>query len=160
MTRGRTDTRSEQGQRPGAAAAAQVSPRRLHLLRAGYLLIGVGLAVTRWPSFVQDSQSWPLMEGVVSCMLVALSVLALVGVRHPLRMIPLLLWEVTWKVVWLAVVGLPLGASGELDGAARDVASSCLLVVVVLAVLPWRHLAQRYGPGSGERWRSGASGTP
>ena len=160
MTDVRTDTRSGRDDRPGTAAAASVPPLRLHLLRAGYLLIGVGLAVTRWPTFLEDVRSQPLMDGVVSCMLVALSVLALVGVRHPLRMIPLLLWEVTWKVVWLAVVGLPLWASGELDGAARDVASSCLLVVVVLAVLPWRHLAQRYGPGSGERWRSGTSGTP
>lgn len=145
--------------RPGTAAPGQVSPLRLHLLRAGYLLVGVGIAVTRWPTFLEDSRPQPLMDGVVGCMLVALSVLAFVGVRHPLRMIPLLLWEVTWKVVWLAVVGLPLWASGELDGAAQGVAFSCLFVVFVLAVLPWRHVVEHYGMRSGGRSRPSADAT-
>ncbi len=151
MTSVRTDTTSARDDRDGTAAAASVSPRRLLLLRAGYLLIGVGLAVTSWPSFVQDSQSWPLMHGVVACMLLALSILAFVGVRHPLRMLPLLLWEVAWKLIWLSVVGLPLWASGRMDQAAQDVAFSCLFVVIVLAVVPWRHVAATYGLTSRER---------
>jgi hypothetical protein len=34
-------------------------------------------------------------------MLWALSVLAAVGLRYPPAMLPLLMWEVTWKGVWM-----------------------------------------------------------
>ncbi|SFO74254.1 hypothetical protein SAMN05660464_0894 [Geodermatophilus dictyosporus] len=135
--------------RPGAG----VPLARLHALRAGYLLVVVGLAVTQGPSFVQDSQSWPLMAGVVHCVLAAVWVLALLGIRYPLRMLPLVLFEIAWKLIWLAVVALPQWAAGTMDQATWDVAFSCLFVVVLLAVVPWRHVAAHYGTGRGDPWR-------
>ncbi|MEX5717425.1 hypothetical protein [Geodermatophilus maliterrae] len=149
-----TDTVPVRDDRRGTAAAAPVSLARLYALRAGYLLIVVGLAVTTWPAFVQDGRPWPLMEGVVTCMLAAVSILALVGIRHPLRMLPLLLFEVAWKLIWLAVVALPLWSADRMDQATWDVTFSCLFVVVVLAVVPWRHVAAHYVTARGDRWRS------
>ena len=125
---------------------------RLHLLRAGYLVLGVGLAVTKWPLFLDDAP-WPLMDGVVTCMLTAMSLLALVGLRYPLRMLPLLLFEVLWKLFWLAVVALPQWSAGEMDAATREVAGACLLVVIFLIVIPWRHVATHYAAQRGDRWR-------
>ena len=153
MTSVTTDTGLGRDEHRDTAASGQVSLARLHALRAGYLLIVIGLAVTEGPSFIQDSQSWPLMEGVVTCMLAAMWVLALVGIRYPLRMLPLLLFEIAWKLIWLAVVALPQWTAGEMDQATQDVAFSCLFVVVVLAVVPWRHVASHYGTARGERWR-------
>ncbi|MGY1761436.1 hypothetical protein ACI79G_04270 [Geodermatophilus sp. SYSU D00779] len=160
MTSVATDTRSGPDGPRHTDAAAEVSLPRLHALRAGYLLIGVGLAVTEGPSFVQDSRSWPLVEGVVTCMLAAMSILAFVGVRYPLRMLPLLLFECAWKLIWLAVVALPLWAAGRMDQATWDVAFACLLVVVVLVVVPWRHVAAHYGTERGDPWRSDAAHRP
>ncbi len=139
--------------RPHDHQDAGVPLARLYALRAGYLVVVVGLAVTEGPSFVQDSQSWPLMEGVVHSMLAAVGVLALVGIRYPLRMLPVLLFEVAWKLVWLAVVALPQWTAGTMDRATGDVAFSCLFVVVVLAVVPWRHVAAHYATSRGDRWR-------
>ena len=42
---------------------------RLYLLRFGYLFLGAGLAVWKWPGFIHHE--WTLMEGVVNCMLAA-----------------------------------------------------------------------------------------
>ena len=160
MTSVATDTRSGPDHPRRTDAAAEVSLPRLYALRAGYLLMGVGLAVTEGPSFVQDSLSWPLMEGVVKCMLAAMWVLALVGIRYPLRMLPLLLFEIAWKLIWLAVVALPLWTTGRMDQATWDVAFACLFVVVILLVVPWRYVVTHYGTERGEPWRSDAAHRP
>jgi hypothetical protein len=116
---------------------------QLNLMRVGYLVMGVGLAVTKWPLLVGD-RSWELMEGTVTCILVAMSVLALLGLRYPSRMLPILLFEVGWKLVWLGTVALPLWLDGDLEGAALEQATEVAWVVVIIAVVPWRHAAARY----------------
>lgn len=131
-----------------------VSLPRLYFLRSGYLLMAVGLAVTKWPLVVQHDGPWPLMEGVVTCMLVALSLLSFLGLRYPLQMLPILLFELAWKVIWVTVVALPLWAGNGLDPATLQVFYSCLVVVLVLAVIPWRYVVARYVKKQGDRWRS------
>ncbi|GID31905.1 hypothetical protein [Paractinoplanes brasiliensis] len=135
------------------AGAGRLSLRRLYLLRAGYAFLGIGLAVVEWRGVFNSVHSQPLMDGVVDCMLVALSLLALLGIRYPVRMLPVLLFESAWKLIWLTVVGLPLWISDDMDPAAREVVYSCLLVVVVLAVIPWVHVHSHYVVNRGERWR-------
>ena len=48
------------------------------------------------------------MRGVVRAMLGALTLLAVLGVRYPVTMIPLLMFEFAWKCIWVAAFGLPL----------------------------------------------------
>ena len=59
------------------------------------------------------------------CLPVAMSVLALPGIRAPLRMLPILLLEVAWKLIWLGVVALPLWSDNALEGATRVQAAPC-----------------------------------
>jgi hypothetical protein len=133
-------------------AAPAVSLPRLYALRAGYLLVGAGLAVREWPSLVHH-EPWSAFEGVETAMLVAVSVLALLGVRSPLRMLPVMLFEVAWKLVWYAVVAVPLWTSHTMDATNEAFAWNCLLVVPLLAVIPWRYVVAQYVTARGDRWR-------
>ena len=135
------------------AAAVHVSLARLYALRAVYLLIAIGLVVTEWPELVGHDEPGSTMDAVVTCMLVALSLLALVGVRHPLHMLPLLLFESAWKLLWFVFVAVPLWTAGEMDDATWEIAAACSLVVVVLPVVPWRYVWGRYVAAPGDRWR-------
>jgi hypothetical protein len=85
----------------------KVSLFRLYALRAGYLLITVGLAATVWPIVINHSPRWALMNSVACSLLAAVSVLAAVGIRYPLQMLPILLFEIVWKSIWLIAVALP-----------------------------------------------------
>jgi hypothetical protein len=135
----------------------EVSLFRLYLLRALYLLIVVGLGIVRWPEvinqFIQQENSWELMDGVVACMLTAFSVLSILGLRYPLQMLPLLLWELVWKSIWLIVVALPLWSAGQMDESTWATASASLIVVIVPFVIPWRFVFAHYVKKRGDRWR-------
>ncbi|MET1087952.1 MAG: hypothetical protein ABWY04_12665 [Arthrobacter sp.] len=51
---------------------------------------------------------------------VAQSLLFFLGVRYPLKLIPILLFEMIWKVIWLSTVALPLWPAGALTPAHRE----------------------------------------
>jgi hypothetical protein len=142
--------------RPANAAddsvADDLSLLRLNLLRAGYAFMGIGLVVVKWPLLISHPDPWPLYESVVTCMLVAMSALALLGLRHPARLLPILLFESAWKLLWLTVVAVPALAAGDVDAPTREVVVTCSLVVVILAVVPWRFTWRRYLAAEGERW--------
>ena len=136
----------------GARATTQVSLWQLNLLRVGYLVMGGGLAVVKWPLLFTHGP-WELKASTVQCMFVAMSVLALMGLRYPLRMLPVLLFEVGWKLTWLGVIALPLWLDNKLEGATREQAGAVLWVVIIIAVIPWRHVLTEYVIAPGEPWR-------
>lgn len=152
-----TGTMPSPNYRKGTTAAARMSLPRLYLLRAGYLFVAGGITVTQWPMLIHHDPAWPLMDGVKASMLAAVSVLALLGIRYPLQMLPVLLFELAWKLIWSAAVVLPLWAAGQLDPATQQVASDCLWVVVVLAVIPWRFVWAQYVTKPGDRWRANSA---
>ncbi len=100
---------------------------RLYAFRAGYLLLVVGLGSTIWPAFSIPPNHWSLMSGVVVCMLGAMSALALLGLRYPLKMLPLLFFELAWKTIWMLRIALPLWLGHRLDAATAESwrASAC-----------------------------------
>ena len=135
-----------------AATATELSLTRLHLMRAGYLLMGVGLVLVKWP-LLSEAHTQPLYEGVTLCLLVAMSLLAFLGLRYPVKLLPLLLFESAWKLLWLALVALPKAVSGDLDAAISDTVVNCSLVVLILAVIPWPYVWRNYVRAAGDRWR-------
>ena len=136
----------------GPALADGLPVRRLNAMRIGYAVMGIGLALVKWPLVIGYDRSTPLYEGVVAVLLTAMSLLALLGLRYPVRLLPILLFESLWKVIWLGVVALPAVLAGDVDAATRQVIVSCTVVVVVLAVTPWRYVWQRYVVAAGDPW--------
>ena len=135
-----------------ARVPAQLALWQLNVLRVGYLVMGGGLAVVTWPLLFADKQ-WGLTEGTVQCLLVGMSILALLGLRYPQRMLPILLFEVAWKLLWLGVIALPLWWDDRLDGATREQAGTILWVAIIIAVIPWRHVFVQYVMTPAEPWR-------
>ena len=137
----------------------EVSTLRLYLMRGMYLLIAVGLGSLIWPGLIHHVKPWGHMQGVANALFGALSVLALVGVRYPLQMLPLLLFEFLWKTIWVVAVGLPLWLANSLDPANRQTLIDCMLgVVLVPLVIPWGYVLTNYVKKAGDRWsRTGPS---
>ena len=135
----------------------QISTFRLLLLRAVYLLLAVGGWFISWAEILDPTKTWELMHGVAVSMLGAMSILAVLGIRYPLQMLPLLFWELTWKTVWLIRVALPLWSSNRVDQATADNVFACSLVVIVALAIPWRYVVEQYAKRPGDPWLRPAS---
>jgi hypothetical protein len=126
-----------------------VSPLRLSLLRALYIFIALGLALTRWPKIVDPPADVTHMETVVLAMLGAVCLLALLGIRYPLAILPVLLFELLWKIIWV----LAWGVDGQLAPDQQDTLVFSLVgIILVPPVMPWRYVVDRYLKAPGDPW--------
>jgi hypothetical protein len=138
----------------------RVSTLRLNVLRVMYLIIAVGLGVFVWPAYLRAPAGVEHMHGVVLSVLVAVSLLALLGIRYPLQMIPLLMFELLWKSMWMLAIGLPLWMAGTLGGPEAGTMLDTLVgIVLVPLALPWGYVFDTFFRRRSEPWR-GASVAP
>jgi hypothetical protein len=134
---------------------SEVSTFRLYLLRATYLLVAVGLGLTIWPGILNPPLGLEHYRSVVRSLLGAVALLAALGIVYPIKMLPLLLFELVWKSIWLLAFGVPLWAANQLDAATRETFNACLMGIVLFpVVIPWRHVWDHYVKAPSERWRS------
>jgi hypothetical protein len=135
----------------------QVSTLRLYLLRAMYLLIAVGLGLSVWPLIIASSETTAGPKTVIRALLGAIAALSIVGIRYPLQMLPLLLFELLWKVIWVVAFALPMWRGTGLDEYASETLFACLVgVVLIPIVIPWRFVYERYVKAAGDPWRKRA----
>jgi hypothetical protein len=127
----------------------EVSTPRLYALRALYLLIAVGLGITIWPQIINHPLS---AHGATTSLLGAMALLAILGLRYPLQMLPLLLFELVWKTIWLTAIALPLWRANLLDADTMESVRACLMGIIVPIVIPWRYVFAHYLKASGDRW--------
>jgi hypothetical protein len=128
-----------------------VSPLRLNMLRGGYGLLAVGLGLYMWPTVVHHAVT-PAVHGTLVSLLAGLGATAVLGLRYPLRMLPLLIFEMVWKTIYLLAFALPLNLAHRIDDAAAADIGACLMVVIFVPLIPWRHLAATYIMAPSERW--------
>jgi hypothetical protein len=137
-----------------ARPAPEVGLIRLYVLRASYALIAFAQGANTWPAIVHPAHPWDFWNGVGLSFFGALTALSLLGIRYPLRMLPLLIFEFTWKLIWGLVVWLPALLHHSLTGdVGRNAISIVAGVVVVPLVLPLGYIWKQYVLARGDRWR-------
>lgn len=133
---------------------SEVSTFRLYLLRAGYLVLAVGLAMMIWPGIIRPPENLSHMGAVVRSVLGAVSLLAVLGIRYPLKMLPLLFFELLWKSIWVLAFGLRLWSADKLDPDTKETLNDCIFgIILVLLVTPWGYVLKHYLKAAGDQWR-------
>ena len=72
------------------------------------LIPGIMISLFRWPG--QN----PLVFGVTGSVYLSFAVLSILGLRSPLKFVPVLLLQLFYKSIWLVGVVLPLLVAGRL----------------------------------------------
>ena len=135
------------------ATLSEVSLFRLYTLRASYLLIAVGLGVYIWPLVLHHTNEFATADGVRFGLLAGLGATAVLGLRYPVQMLPLLLFELIWKAIYLIAFALPLWSAHQISAAVAEDIKACLMVVIFIPLIPWRYVFAHYVLKNGDRWK-------
>jgi hypothetical protein len=136
------------------AVSSEVSLLRLYTLRVAYLILALGLGAYMWPVVLHHSSELARTEGIQYALLAGIGATAVIGLRYPLQMIPLLLFEIIWKVIYLVAFALPLWRARQVTPATAEDIKACLMVLIFIPLIPWRYVVRHYVLQASDKWRS------
>lgn len=135
---------------PPVRVESEVSLARLYVLRAMYLLLVVGGGIVFLPQLIGHE---PTARGVIPSMLGGVWLLACLGLRYPLQMLPILLFELVWKTIWLIDYGLPQWRRGVNTAVfTEDFKAIAFAPVLLILIIPWGYVFRYYLKKPGARW--------
>ena len=135
---------------PETGIEDEVSLFRLYVLRAMYGVLVVGLGAMIVPVILDHELT---SRGVIPSLLGAVWLLAFLGLRYPLAMLPLLLFELAWKAIWMLAYGLPQWSAGQYPPTFAEDSFNIAFGAVLLFVIPWGYVWRNYVQRPGARWR-------
>lgn len=122
-----------------------VRPVQIWGLRVFYFLMLVFVAPVAWRALLTHEGAWEPVRAVTFAVWATYPLLALLGLLHPLRWLPLMLFTLGYKAVWLGFVAFPLWQAGALWGTdTGEVASSFLAMPLLALVVPWGYVWKTY----------------
>lgn len=132
--------------RPRHARHGGVPRLNIYLLRLLFVLMALFLGKDAWTHILTHQGPWNPDEAVAWCVWAAFSVLAVLGIVRPVRMLPLVLLEIAYKVLWLIVVAYPLWSTDRLADSARaeHLTYVFLLVALPIGAMPWKYAFDHY----------------
>ena len=122
------------------------APRiNVYLLRLMFFLMIVFLGKDSWTHILTHKGAWNPFDAMAWCIWACYSVLAILGIIHPLKMLPIVLLEIMYKVLWLVLVAYPLWSADQLTGSpAEGMTNAFLWVVLPIVAMPWKYLFKKY----------------
>jgi hypothetical protein len=122
-----------------------VRPINIYLLRLLFLLVFLFVGYDSWIYIFRYEAPGDHVRAAAYCMWGAYSLISLIGVLYPLKLLPLVLFEIVYKVVWLMIVAYPLWRIGELAGSpAEGMTAAFLWVVLPIIAMPWTYFMRIY----------------
>jgi hypothetical protein len=117
----------------------------IYLLRLVYALMFFVLGFQTWTMIFTHTGAWDPVRAMAWCVWAAFATLAGLGIVRPLKMLPILLLEVFYKVLWLGIVAYPLWSKGALWGSkAEDMTWVFLWVILPIVAIPWGYVFSTY----------------
>jgi hypothetical protein len=122
-----------------------VRPIQIYACRLGCVLIITLLGYRSWSLLLQHQGDWDPIVAAALSMWAGFSLLAVFALINPLRWLPIFLFEIAFKIIWLAVVAVPLWRKGQLSGSpAEELTFAFLPVIFPIVAMPWGYVWRIY----------------
>ena len=126
----------------------ELSNMRLYLMRGLYFLNFISLAFANWQIILFPTEQMDTLTGVAISFWASFSLLMLIGIRFPEKMLPALLLQLLYKSAWIIGTYLPARSANLVDDVLQSFFWVCIAGIVLnLFVIPWPHLYRNYLKG-------------
>ena len=95
-----------------------IRPVNIYLMRLIFALMCFVMGKDVWSFIFSHSGTWNENEAIAWSVWAGFSVMALLGLFRTVAMIPVLILEIIYKVIWLTLYAWPLIRDGRLEGSA------------------------------------------
>jgi hypothetical protein len=130
---------------PNHAKYEGVRPINIYLLRVLYLLMPLGVATEAWQTIIKHAGPWDPTKAVAWCVWAAYPTLSVFGLFKPLRWLPIVIFMIFYKTLWLFVVAYPLWRAGTLAGSPPEQMANVFIAAPFIAlIVPWKYVWQNY----------------
>src|SRR4051794_12320440 len=114
----------------------------VYLLRLLFTLMFLFVTYDSWSHILTHTGPWDNTNAAAWCMWGSYS---FIGILRPLKMLPIVLFEIVYKVTWLVIVAYPLWIKNELIGSpAEGMTRVFVWVVFPIVAMPWRYFFRTY----------------
>jgi hypothetical protein len=115
-----------------------VRPIQIYILRLVFALTFVFIGMFSWTTIIGHDGGWKPVNAVAFSVWAAYSSLALLGILKPLKLLPIMVLMIFYKLIWLMVVAFPMWKSGTLIGSdAEQMTRDFMWVVLPIVAMPW-----------------------
>ncbi len=122
-----------------------VRPINIYLLRLIYFLILVFVGSDTWLSIINHQGPWDPTKAVAFCVWASYATLSVLGLIHPLKMLPIVIFMIFYKSLWVIAVAYPLWRAGALAGSpAEAMANIFIWAPLVGLFVPWGYVFRNY----------------
>lgn len=125
-----------------------LSRLRLYLMRGLYFLTFIGLVFDNWSTILFPTEQMDTLTGVAISFWASYSLLMGLGLRYPIKMLPLLFLQLLYKSAWIIGTYLPATRTGVVDEDLTSFFWICMTAIVLdLLVIPWKFVFRSYASG-------------
>ena len=122
-----------------------VRPINIYFLRVLYFLMVAFIATGAWSTILRHEGPWDHVRAVAWCVWATYTTLSVLGLLHPLRMLPIVVFMGGYKTLWLFVVAYPLWRAGTLAGSpAEEMARVFIWAPLLMLAVPWGYFVRNY----------------
>lgn len=121
-----------------------VRPINIWALRILFFLMAVFVAPRAWMTIARHEGPWDPYRAVAFAVWAIYPTMSILGVFRPLRFLPIMLFMIGYKGLWLVIVAYPLWRAGQLDGAVATMAIAFISAPIGALIVPWRYVWRAY----------------
>jgi hypothetical protein len=122
-----------------------VRPLNIYLLRLLFVLVVLFVGSDSWSGLLKHQGRWDPVRAAAVCMWAAFAGLAILAFMNPLKWLPIVMFAIFYKVIWLVVVAYPLWSTNTLAGSpAAEMTFVFSWVLLPIVAMPWGYAFRTY----------------
>jgi len=122
-----------------------VRPINIYVLRVYFALMFFLMGFTAWKEILSHAGKWNSIEAVTWSVWVAYASISFIGIYNTLKMLPIAVFMVFYKSIWLIVIAYPLWVSNTLKSSEpEELANIFIWALIVIPFIPWKYFFNNF----------------